>query len=104
MTKTYSLPGYLHRHFPMEISEANPTLQTLSDFASIASEHGAKVLFFVWPLDQEYLGALGVLNRTARESSKNLATQLLQPRQGSREESARHVAYWPLATHSTGIR
>jgi len=58
--------------FPMQVSNNNPRVVSLSALARVASEHGVKVLFYVWPLDLEYLIELGALDTGALENSRHV--------------------------------
>lgn len=56
--------------FPMEILETNITFRDLCALTEIVSQNRTKVLFFIWPLDQEQLAEKGVWNQASFELSK----------------------------------
>ncbi len=56
----------------MEVAASNPTFISLCGFADAASRRGTKVLFFIWPLDYEFLAEFGVFDDAALERSKEL--------------------------------
>jgi hypothetical protein len=58
--------------FPMKLKEEYPMVRTLRSLAYSASQGETKVLFFIWPLDQELLGELGLLNKDELEQSRRL--------------------------------
>lgn len=58
--------------FPMEINESNPTFQDFRALIQVASNHETRVLFYIWPLDQEYFETLGILDRSLLDRSKRL--------------------------------
>jgi len=58
--------------FQTQIEDSNLTLRTLSAFAHVASEHEVPVLFYIWPLDYEYLEDNAFLERAAFEQAKKL--------------------------------
>lgn len=60
---------WLNLEFPMTIADSKPTLRTLCVLANVASEQKTKVLFYVWPLDQDFLEKFGVLDKPALERS-----------------------------------
>jgi hypothetical protein len=65
-------PTSLARQFPMEIGESNPVLLALEALANIISDHDAKVLFYVWPVDYEYHAEIGTPDDEAFERSMSL--------------------------------
>lgn len=64
-----ALKETLRKDYPMEIEASNPTFVSLCALADAASDRGIKVLFFIWPLDQQYLADVGVLDKAALERS-----------------------------------
>ncbi|MBI4831345.1 MAG: hypothetical protein HY801_07275, partial [Candidatus Lindowbacteria bacterium] len=58
--------------FPMTITDSHPTFRNLRAVARLASSEKPKVLFFVWPLDEERLADRGSAARPAFELSKRL--------------------------------
>ena len=64
--------------FPMELTDSNLTLQTLSSLVHVASKREATVLFYIWPLDYEYLEEHGSMDRTALEQSKQVILHTLK--------------------------
>lgn len=61
-----------HKYFPMRIEDSNPSLRSLRALAYVASERGTKILFFIWPLDLEYLEEVGIINESALRRSRLL--------------------------------
>jgi hypothetical protein len=68
----------LSDRYSMEITRSNPTFVSLCALAGVASERGVKALFYIWPLDLEYLGEAGVLDRATFERSKLLISAATQ--------------------------
>ena len=58
--------------FPMTVESSNLTYRSMSPLAHIASKRDTKILFFIWPLDQEYFEQVGHLDRSSLEESKKL--------------------------------
>ncbi|RJP67863.1 MAG: hypothetical protein C4532_14035 [Candidatus Abyssobacteria bacterium SURF_17] len=56
--------------FPMDISESNLTFRDLCALADVASKHGTHVLFYIWPMDREYLTDMGAWDQSAFEVSR----------------------------------
>lgn len=59
----------MQSRFPMTVESSNATFQNLSALAHAASRRGTKTLFFVWPLDKQYLSEIGILDESALECS-----------------------------------
>ncbi len=59
-------------NFPMGVTNSNPMMKDLRALASVASKHGTKVLFFVWPLDLESFADVGILDKPALEHSMQM--------------------------------
>lgn len=66
----------LGRYFPMEIQETNPTFQSLRALVHIASQRGAKTLFYIWPLDKERFAKAGILDESGLARSKHLIAEV----------------------------
>ncbi len=62
----------LRRFFPMRIADSNARFLNLCALADGASKRGTRILFYIWPLDYEYLAQLGVLDESAFDRSKLL--------------------------------
>jgi len=58
--------------FPMKIEDSHLTYRCLAPLANVASRRGTKILFYVWPVDQEYLEKVGRLDKSSFEQSKKL--------------------------------
>ncbi len=58
--------------FPMTVESSNMTYRSMAPLAHIASKRDTKILFFIWPLDQEYFEQVGHLDRSSLEESKKL--------------------------------
>ncbi len=56
--------------FPMEIDGSNRTFRDLRAFAQTVSHGKTRVLFFIWPVNQDRLKELGVFDERAFELSK----------------------------------
>jgi len=61
--------------FPMKVEGSNPTFRSLAPIALVASRRGVKVLFYIWPLDQERFEDVGYLNKPLLEQSINLIAE-----------------------------
>jgi len=59
----------LSTRFPMKLSKSNHILSTVETLADVASDQQTKVLFYIWPLDREYLAEVGVLDEKSLERS-----------------------------------
>ena len=58
--------------FPLKIEDSNLTFRSIAPLARVASERGVKVLFFVWPLDQEAFEEAGYMDKPSLERSIDL--------------------------------
>ena len=58
--------------YPMEVGETNFAFRDLKAFAEIASTNQTPVLFFVWPVDKEFLFKEGKWEQSSFERSKRL--------------------------------
>lgn len=71
-------------YFPMSVERSNPTLRDMRALAYIASERDIKLLFFIWPIDIEYLEEVGAMDRS----------ELMRARQFVKEEVVRENVYF----------
>lgn len=62
-------PKYVRHNFPMRITHDNLTFRTLRSLAYSASQQETKILFFIWPLDQEHFADVGILRKDELERS-----------------------------------
>lgn len=56
--------------FPMEIDSSNRTFRDLRTFAQTVSQGKTRVLFFIWPVNQDRLKEIGAFDEPAFELSK----------------------------------
>lgn len=70
--------------FPMSIEPSNPALRDMRALAHIASSRGTKILFFVWPVNVEYLEEVGAMDHS----------EMMRTRQFIREEVERENVYF----------
>ncbi|RJP67862.1 MAG: hypothetical protein C4532_14030 [Candidatus Abyssobacteria bacterium SURF_17] len=56
--------------FPMIITDSNPTFRDLVAFVETVSEGKTQVLFYIWPMDKEYLANLGIWDQAAFDRSR----------------------------------
>jgi hypothetical protein len=61
--------------YPMTIERSNLSYQSLAPLARVASKRGVKVLFYIWPIDQEQFEKVGHLDREALDKSKKLIAE-----------------------------
>lgn len=70
LTRRYFKPSELRLYFSMKITDSNPTIRALSALAYVASKHhDGKVLFFIWPLDADFLAENGAWDEKAYKDS-----------------------------------
>ncbi len=62
-------PNYFKNNFPMRVGPDNLTYRTLRSFGYSASRQETKVLFFIWPLDQEHFADVGMLQKDKLQQS-----------------------------------
>lgn len=60
------------RLFTMNITSSNPTFIHLCALLHVASERDTKILFYTYPIDEEFLTSEGVFDRSAFERSREL--------------------------------
>lgn len=65
----------LKENYPMNITSSNPQLVGLSALTAIASEYGAKVLVFIWPVDRKHLAKARIFDEAPFAESKQLILQ-----------------------------
>jgi hypothetical protein len=65
-------------YFPMRIESSNPTFQSLCALADVASKRKTKLLLYVWPMDQEFLAHIGIMDKSEFERSKQLIIKATQ--------------------------
>jgi len=59
----------------MKVTPSNPQLIGLSALTAVASERGAKVLVFIWPVDRKNLAEAGIFDEEVFAESKELILQ-----------------------------
>jgi len=68
--------------YPMRISDSNKSIQRLRTLAYVASKSETKMLFFIWPMDTQFLADIGVLDETAIEGSKKVILEAIGSHRG----------------------
>jgi hypothetical protein len=53
----------VHTYFPMSVETSNPAMRDMRALAHVASSRGTKILFFVWPVNVEYVEGVGALDK-----------------------------------------
>ena len=66
----------MSRRFPRILGPTNPTFLSFRALADTASECGTKVLFYIWPLDRQFMEKLLVFDENAFILSKRVITNL----------------------------
>jgi hypothetical protein len=61
--------------YPMTIEDTNLSYQSLAPLAHVASKRGTKVLFYIWPIDQERFEKIGHLDKESLDKSKKLVAE-----------------------------
>jgi hypothetical protein len=59
-----------HTYFPMRVEPSNPALRDMRALAHVASSRGTKLLFFVWPVNVEYIEKVGALEKAEMRRSR----------------------------------
>lgn len=73
-------PHRLRGFFPMEVESSNERLTELNILAMTASREKVETLFFIWPLDKQYLSEIGLLDEEALARSKRkVEAEMCQP-------------------------
>jgi hypothetical protein len=62
--------GVFQLTLPMTVSDSNPIMQEIRALAYAASDHDTRILYYIWPLDQERLARYGCLDKVALDASK----------------------------------
>lgn len=60
----------LVRMYPMNVNDDNLMIIGLRALASVASQQRVKILFYIWPIDHEFLSDVGILDESALHQSK----------------------------------
>jgi hypothetical protein len=84
-------PKHYKSRFPMRLTDENPMLRTLRSLAYSASQRETKVLFFIWPLDQELFADLGILDKDGIEQSRQILLE------ASKANTAENIYFVDLA-------
>ena len=64
--------------YPMAVERSNPTFRTLRAFAHVASKRGTKVLFYIWPMNQEFFAHIEILDKPALDRSRRLVVEAIR--------------------------
>lgn len=70
----------LDERYLMRIKSTNPTFQFISSLACIVDQGEIEVLFYIFPLDHEYLEEIGIMDRAALSASKAMIMEAAETR------------------------